>query len=351
MEGLRGFAVLLVFFVHYISLLDPWMERASALDDFTRLLHILGNTGVDLFFVLSGYLIYGSLIARPQPFLKFMSRRVERIYPTFLVVLAVYIGLSFAMPSESKIPGGGLEATIFIVENILLLPGLNSTVPIITVAWSLSYEMFYYLVLPLVIGLFALRRRTVGARVALFVAIPAAMWVWCALGGSHVRLSMFAAGILLHEVMTHKLVRAPAGWVGAVVLIAGFFYMLLPIPNQAAFAFRTAVLFFTFGVLCFACFSNPESSFTKLFTWTPLRWLGNMSYSYYLLHGLALKASVMVLAKVIPPEPKPAYFFFAMLPPMLAVTLVASGALFILIERPLSLAPRRPKVEGAAQRA
>jgi exopolysaccharide production protein ExoZ len=66
MEGLRGFAVLLVFLVHYESLLEPWIARDASLLALAHSLLIVGNAGVDLFFLLSGYLIYGSLLTRQQ---------------------------------------------------------------------------------------------------------------------------------------------------------------------------------------------------------------------------------------------------------------------------------------------
>ena len=152
LEGLRGFAVLLVFFVHYIVL------GASALQDGTwtsRLaigIHNIGHTGVDLFFVLSGYLIYGSLIHKPKPFRTYFGRRIERIYPTFLVVLGIYLILSFMFPEQSKLPSDPLQAILYLVQNLLLLPGIFPIIPIIAVSWSLSYEMFYYLFIPLVIS-------------------------------------------------------------------------------------------------------------------------------------------------------------------------------------------------------
>ena len=93
MEGLRGFAVSLVFLVHYVTLVQPWLQGNGAILRLSSALHTVGNTGVDLFFVLSGYLIYGSLISRAQPFARFMSRRITRIYPTFLVVFALADGL------------------------------------------------------------------------------------------------------------------------------------------------------------------------------------------------------------------------------------------------------------------
>ena len=65
MEGLRGLAVFLVFLVHYVTLAKPWLAPASFSTRVADGLHNIGNTGVDLFFVLSGYLIYGSLIRKP----------------------------------------------------------------------------------------------------------------------------------------------------------------------------------------------------------------------------------------------------------------------------------------------
>src|SRR4051812_34313388 len=86
MEGLRGLAVSLVFLVHYVALVRPWIEGNESLIAVSAGLHSIGSTGVDLFFVLSGYLIYGSLIGRPQLFLQFIRRRAERLYPAFTAV-------------------------------------------------------------------------------------------------------------------------------------------------------------------------------------------------------------------------------------------------------------------------
>jgi peptidoglycan/LPS O-acetylase OafA/YrhL len=135
MEGLRGFAVFLVFLVHYVTLVEPWVAASPHLAVLISALHGIGTTGVDLFFVLSGYLIYGSLISRPQGFARFMTRRVIRIYPAFTVVLAVYVALALVFPSESKIPTPATAGLIYLLQNFLLLPGLFAIEPLITVAW------------------------------------------------------------------------------------------------------------------------------------------------------------------------------------------------------------------------
>jgi len=115
MEGLRDLAIFLVFLVQYATLIAPWVSETSILLALSEAIHDIGNTGVDLFFVLSGYLIYGSLISREQTFGHFMARRIRRIYPAFLVVFATYIVLSFIFVAESKIPSDPFRGALYLL--------------------------------------------------------------------------------------------------------------------------------------------------------------------------------------------------------------------------------------------
>jgi exopolysaccharide production protein ExoZ len=339
MEGLRGFAVLLVFLVHYVTLINQWLEPRTGIRLFTDALHTVGNTGVDLFFVLSGYLIYGSLISRPQPFIGYMTRRVQRIYPAFLVVFAIYVGLSFAFPEENKIPGSIPAGLLYLVENLLLLPGLFPIEPMITVAWSLSYEMFYYLAIPLAIVLFNLRARTPKWRIVFFALVGSATLSYCAAFGGHVRLIMFLCGVVLHEVLQYESVPATPAAIALVCLVAGLLATLIPIAGTAANAAKVSIVGAAFFALCHSCFRSPANGLARAFSWSPLRWLGNMSYSYYLIHGLTLKAAFMILKAAAPELDRGAVFFWALLPLMFAATLLPSAALFLTIERPMSIKP------------
>jgi exopolysaccharide production protein ExoZ len=316
MEGLRGFAVFLVFLVHYVT-------ESGAIGPFFEAVHAIGNTGVDLFFVLSGYLIYGNLIAKPQPFGRFMARRLRRLYPAFIVVFAVYLALSIAMPALSKIPAEG--AASYVVANLLMLPGLLPIEPMIAVAWSLSYELFYYLVVPLVILAAGLRGRSPAWRIAFFSALGVGIMAWCFFNAGHVRLAMFVAGILVYELRA-KVSDRIAVFAAAIALAA----IPLETYGSGPYTLKVAGLFVGFGALCAACFARPHGALGRTFSWTPLRWLGNMSYSYYLIHGLALKAAFMVVGQG---------HFWPMLPVMFAMALVPSAALFLLVERPFSLSP------------
>ena len=349
MEGLRGFAVFLVFLVHYVTLVDPWLSEKAAIHVFARSLLTIGHTGVDLFFVLSGYLIYGSLISRDQRFVRFMSRRIQRIYPAFIVVFGIYIVMSFAFPSESKIPPGAVEGLIYLAQNFLLLPGLFPIEPLITVAWSLSYELFYYMAIPLIIAVFRLRDRSSVWRTLFFLCVAGLISGYCLAYGGHIRLIMFIAGILLYEAMDSQWVPTPSSLLGLAALSIGFLAILVvPLKGSAGSVLKVNTLFVAFFLLCLTCFRNPSAWLPRAFSWTPLRWLGNMSYSYYLLHGLALKASFLALSKVNPGESFGSWFFWALLPPMFVLTLVPTAALFLLIERPFSLAQSRNR-QGSNQ--
>lgn len=340
MEGLRGFAVFLVFLVHYVTLVKPWIQNEPHTLEIANALHAIGNNGVDLFFVLSGFLIYGSLLSRKQAFFQFIGRRIQRIYPTFTVVFLLYVGLSFVFRSESKIPVDPMEAALYLAQNFLLLPGLLPIEPLITVAWSLSYEMFYYLAIPVAIDIVGLRERTALWRKVFFVLFALLFVAYCVVYGGQIRLVMFISGILLFEAMhCGEDAPKPSSLAGTMALTLGLLGALLPIGGSIAQTAKISLLFTAFFLLCLTCFRSPSGWLARSFCWTPLRWLGNMSYSYYLLHGLCLKATFLILSTFFPGTSFGSWFFWTLLPLMFFTTLLPTAALFIAIERPLSLSP------------
>ncbi len=347
MEGLRGFAVALVFLVHYATLTGPWTAGQVVAARLVSALQTIGNTGVDLFFVLSGYLIYGSLMEREQAFPTYFRRRLRRLYPAFSIVFLVYVLLSLAMPSQSKIPLGAGAASLYLVQNFMMLPGLLPIEPMIVVAWSLSYEVFYYLVLPAVISVVGLRSRSSAWRVGFFVVTALLFAGLCAWRGGHIRLIMFAVGILLHEALRHRFVRAPGSRAAWWALGLGLGLTLQPFVGSLAYTLRTLFLAVAFFVLCHNCFAMPRGGVAIAFSWAPLRWLGNMSYSYYLLHSLPLKAAFLGVAMLLPVGSVSPLWWLLMLPPMLLLTILPSALLFLAVERPFSLAPARRRVVPA----
>lgn len=353
MEGLRGIAVILVFFVHYSTEMTPYFGGEAARPFWISILHEVGNTGVDLFFVLSGFLIYRAVIRRRPDYLKYAFRRVERIYPAFLFVLAIYLALSFLVPSTSKLPADGGAALTYVLANILVLPGIFDIDPIVTVAWSLSYEALYYIVIPSLTGLLLMRSWSPGQRLAFFVALYLGYVVAQYFGyGFRFRLSLFIGGIMLYEIacLTGAAEGGPERpWTDRLAvlmlplslvcftLLGGSHYVL------AGTVFEIVPGFFKYLILCgsiaflvYRCIyaSGPAS---RLFSWHPLRWLGNMSYSYYLMHSLGLHFFFKILGLFAAPDIGSIALYVLCFPFAFAASVMAAVPVFLFIERPLSL--------------
>lgn len=366
MEGMRGFAVFMVFFVHLHALFGIWLRSDPGLFDVSAALGNLGNVGVDLFFVLSGYLIYGALLRKSTPYLKFVKRRVERIYPTFLAVFGAYIALSLIFPDRSKIHGHLIPVTLYVLENLLLLPGIFSIQPIITVAWSLSYEFFFYLSIPLIVQIGHIRSWRRPARVIFFVVLFAGYLLYAFWAPrSHARMLMFVAGIFLFELLDCGRVDAKLTRRGELIALSAFIFSLvfvfiydthpawlyfLPrlqggsniLPGVPTIQGPYKVIVLGAGLLLLTLYSLCFRGFlARFFSWLPLRYLGNMSYSYYLVHGLTLQGVMLVASFVLPAEMRNVWTYFLIVPFAFGATLVSATLLFVLVEKPISLERRR----------
>ena len=333
MEGLRGIAVFLVFWVHYSSLIAPWLAGSSiSLADF---IHSFGNIGVDLFFVLSGYLIYGSIInSKNFSTAHYSKRRIQRIYPTFLVVFAIYLVLSYVFPSQSKLPADGIEKALYIGQNLLLLPGVFDITPIITVAWSLSYEVFYYIVIPIVVFSLKIKTWRFESRMLFWICSSIALLIGFSLWGGPIRMVMFIAGILLFEIYSKNQYTLSQG--GTRFLVLALMLFGFRTVFEISYPLSMLSIFVLFLLLCLCAFNRLSFAYSWL-TFTPLRWLGNMSYSYYLIHGLALNFCFLIFKAITPSSYISNSIYYWLWIPLFAFTLVVSFVLFVLVERPMSL--------------
>ena len=178
LDGLRGFAVLLVFLVHaagntafVVWGLDLQGASFASLTSHTqRFVFWLyrSHHGVFLFFVLSGYLI-GRMWLAPDAmrYGRFAWRRTLRIYPAFVVAFAA--SLLFAYASGTWTPPDWPR----VAGNLLFLNGApaSGVAPFNIVTWSLFYEMTFYLAFPLLV--MAIRNRTAVAVLGLCAPVVA----------------------------------------------------------------------------------------------------------------------------------------------------------------------------------
>lgn len=355
-EGLRGIAVALVFGVHFHALFSHYVAPGTLTYHLSALAWNIGHSGVDIFFALSGALIYEVVLRRQQPYGQFLGRRAQRIYPAFLAVFALYLALLFVDPA-SHLPPGPIRAGLFLVANALLLPGIVPIEPLISVAWSLSYEFAFYILLPLLVYKLAFRQKSARSRL-LWMCVPALVLITAALihPMAHKRMLMFLAGMWAYEARNSGWFRSQMtrrGELGVALLFVISFPAIVAcsatggLPDIWSWS-ALGVLFVTdFWVVLYV--TGFDGRLKAFCSFAGLRWLGNISYSFYLLHGLTLKVLATVLAVVVPSTPYGALLFWTILPVGFGVAFVASTVLYATVEKPLSL-QRRPSaavVRGA----
>jgi exopolysaccharide production protein ExoZ len=246
------------------------------------------------------------------------------------------------------------------------------------VAWSLSYEWFFYLALPIVVGVTALRSVKPQVRIVIFITIVLLFWGATLafpdvffmrsnpIRASHIKLIMFFCGMAIADLMHIGVSYIPRwlAWSSLGLMLAGLavpfvigyngFRTITPNPDTARVeAIISGSLFIGYGlvVLCALAGHNPVN---HLFRFTPLRWLGNMSYSFYLVHGLPMHVVAVIVGRRMFAGLHGASlyaFILVLLPVTFVVTSACSTLLFALIEKPFSLKVRKPvtKLEAELQ--
>jgi len=144
-QALRAFAVLLVVGLHLLAVEVKYGQFDVLLPSFLR----LGISGVDLFFVISGFIMVtvtadthaGDFPARQSGAWRFFYLRLSRIYPLYWLVTAVVLAIYLVHPTFLNVQH---FSSSFVIHSFLLLP--QAGLPLLMVGWSLVHEMYFYLV-------------------------------------------------------------------------------------------------------------------------------------------------------------------------------------------------------------
>jgi exopolysaccharide production protein ExoZ len=138
-QGLRGIAVLLVIFAHMLTTEAKYAKFDYLLPSFLE----IGGSGVDLFFLISGFImvmVTRNFFQSASEIWRFLYHRFTRIYPMYwlytFVVLCVWLVFPYMVNSSQS-------NQINILESIFLVP--QNIYPILMVAWTLIYEIYFYL--------------------------------------------------------------------------------------------------------------------------------------------------------------------------------------------------------------
>jgi peptidoglycan/LPS O-acetylase OafA/YrhL len=308
LDGLRGAAIGLVVIEHYFS--DAFGYRLPHPLAYLQLPFRLAWSGVDLFFVLSGFLIAGILLdARRSPnfFKVFYARRALRILPIYLVLVAfAFAGARFLLPGHKVLLGpvfGNLNpwyVYLTFTQNIYSVFWKIGAAVALGITWSLAVEEQFYLTLPSVVRFvrdsllpyifgagivcaFLFRLALIlwfpQSRYALYVSLPCRM--------DSLLLGALAAYMLRKRDVWNWLV-AHRKWLWRVfgVLFLGLAYFLahsLPTSVPTATVGYDWIALFYLTALLLAV-TNPASILGRVLRWRWLMGLGTIAYCVYLIH-------------------------------------------------------------------
>lgn len=265
-----------------------------------HLLHVawrMGETGVAIFFVLSGYVVSlsigddgshpGNLAA------DFLKRRLLRVVPLYWLVTFVY----FIRTQFSSDPSGLEE----FARSMLFIPYLNEEGlfrPVVGVGWTLNYEMFFYVVFAA--SLFSLGRLAKYGVVVVMLALLASTYTMSNIGGAlgfyqSELVGYFAVGVsvqILHQHFQMKLlswVACTSGCVGVIVACMGY---VIRNPDHGA-SYCLIALTATLTVVIAGCEGDRGAG--RGATRVAIDRAGDASYAVYLSHIFFVKSVVAVL--------------------------------------------------------
>ena len=292
LDGLRGIAIVAVLLYHLGSKLP-----ALHLDVISQ----YGWAGVDLFFVISGFLITGILLdsaGSERYFRNFYVRRILRIWPLYFALLAfVFIVLPHAVPA--------LRARIFsqchpwqsylvFAQNFFVRDfGIGP----VGVTWSLAIEEQFYLVWPLLIFLLP-RRMLPGLLLAVVMLSPVIRGLAQMHGATPTmlythtffRLDSISAGALLaFWVRSARFSRGGGARITGAMLALGLIACVLALGVFGAKPVSANLRFSALALLCFglvgsALLANTRSLLNQCLTASWLRYTGRICFGLYLLH-------------------------------------------------------------------
>jgi peptidoglycan/LPS O-acetylase OafA/YrhL len=314
LDGVRGIAIVTVMAYHLVG---GGESTNLIVRSFANLVHGFGWAGVDLFFVLSGFLITGILLDSqddPHFFRNFYARRTLRIFPLYYGVLAVCFGI---LPLIHPFDTPGLR---YMWHNQLwlwlyggsILDGWTGSFPLwrdwlwMEHLWSLSVEEHFYLVWPAVV-FFCARKQILG-RVCVIIAasVLIARLIGMHAGVSDVTQYAFTplrCDSLVIGALVAVLARRPGGMPALIrpawaVLAASFVLIValtihagFPVDLQGTARYFTLTAFFFAASLVLLTSADPKAGGVegvagRMIAHPLLRFFGRYSYGLYVLYWL-----------------------------------------------------------------
>ncbi len=342
-DGLRGYLAFGVF-VHHCVVTWFYLQTGQWVVPASNFYAQLGQTSVALFFMITAFLFWGRLVdqAAGIRWRDLYISRIFRLFPLYFFALAVMLLIVFASSQWVLLEPGRrflrelAQWFFFATPNNPDLNRFNDTNLLIAgVVWTLHYEWLFYLALPVFGLVFARSGKPLAAALAIgALLVLFGVYHWQNPFDLNI-LASFLGGILavywVRQPVLRTLGQGPPAGVLALLCIFGVMF-LAPTAYAAG------------PILFLSIFFVIIASGNELFGALRLRaslWMGEISYSIYLLHGLLLW---LLLQRLLPlaAVPGPREILFMILVPILGMLLVVLSTLtHLCIEKPGMIAGRR----------
>jgi peptidoglycan/LPS O-acetylase OafA/YrhL len=309
LDGLRGVAILLVLSLHYIAE-SRGGEFGSFLYRFKQVFR-LGWSGVDLFFVLSGFLIGGILLQARNSgnyFQIFYTRRVYRIFPIYYAWLLLYIlirivGAHWIPNSLPAAPAGIRHIPVYLLflQNFVSMPIGTFDWYWLAVMWSLAVEEQFYLIAPILVRALSKTFLAVAlcATVVLAPVLRELIYRLTPRGDEYwytlmpCRADALAIGMLAalawktEEIRTFLFARKRSVYQALVFFLCGIPILLKYFPGPSYHLTATlgfSWLAFFYVTLLLVVLTDADGKLGRAMRLRWLRRIGSVSYCIYLIH-------------------------------------------------------------------
>lgn len=339
-DGLRGYLAFGVFVHHAII---TWIFLRTGVFAFppSNFYSMLGQGCVALFFMITGFLFWNRLLTqgRQHDWLAFGISRLFRLYPLYLpLMLIVFVTVFHLQQWELK------EPVTELLKQILAWltfdrPDINqyhqTGMLISNVTWTLAYEVFFYLALPLAALVFIYR----GSWLQVVLCLIGIYALYQLVGWEHSLKKHFLASFL-GGIAAAYWIRRPALLAWSQSRLASFIALLALVIAFTAFnrAFKMAPLMLL--SVFFVIVASGNNLFGVLKP-RSIRWLGEISYSTYLLHGFVLWLMVQRLPLIVHVDARETWVYLPLLAICTCLLILISSATFLYIELPGMAAGRK----------
>lgn len=292
LDGLRWLAMALVFLQHFqLAIVSTTRERGISPDPGLRTLYDV-RVGVELFFVISGFIlgvpfVKERVLGQGRVSLRaYLLRRLTRIEPPYVIALLLFSAMWLLLGRDPGLVLRHATASLFYVHNLVY--GAFHPQAINMVTWSLEIEVQFYLLAPLMARVFLVKSARVRRASLVTAIVLSAVLVELARHLGHepplsilTQIPYFAAGYLLADLYVVDWQSAPqTSWRWDLLAVPA--WVALPFVATASMPLRDLAI----AAVLFAGFVGSFRSVATraLLGSTPIRLLGGMCYSVYLLH-------------------------------------------------------------------